>query len=228
MKRFAIALVAAMILCPVAAPVLAQPLKTELKAQFDARAGELLRLKQAGQVGETVEGYVEVVDAAAADDSAKQLVSDENKDRRRLYQLLADEINKENPKEKGKATPEILASRNAARNIERAGPDEFLRVGKDQWIRIRDYPRFQKIAALKAQGKVGETFDGLVEAVSSADTATTKLVNDENNARAAAYKAQAEKQRVDASAIAKQAAARNFENARVGEMLKEGGSWRKK
>ncbi len=233
MNRILTLLIAATaVLTGIPAPADAQPPKDQLKAQFKAREADLRALKQRGQVGETLEGYVEAVPGASADESAAKVVSDENADRRRLYQILADEINKEHPDAKVKATIETVAVRNAARNIENARPDDFLRVAKDNWIRVKDYPRFQKLSTLKAQGRVGETAAGLVEAVKPEDKSVESVdavVRDENSRRNAEYKALAEKERVDASVIAKRMAARNIENARVGEMLKdEGGSWRKK
>lgn len=211
----------------------AQPSKDQLKSQFKAREAELRDLKKTGIVGETIDGYVDAVQGAAgADGKAGGLVSEENQDRRRLYQILADEINKENPDAKVKATMETIASRNAARNIEKAGADELLRVAKDRWIRVKDYPRFQKLGALKARGRVGETGAGLVEIVKPedrSDKAVESVVNEENAARAAEYKAMAAKERSSESAVATRMAKRNFENARIGDMLKdEGGSWRKK
>ncbi|MBC7772841.1 MAG: DUF1318 domain-containing protein [Pyrinomonadaceae bacterium] len=233
MKRLILILSAMMMLCTLPAPALAQATKDELKAQFKTREADLRELKQKGQVGETIDGYVEVVDAkASAEAKVATLVSDENKDRRLLYQLLADEINKESPNAKVKATVETIAVRNAARIIERAGKEEFLRVAKDHWIRVKDYSRFEKISKLKAQGKVGETSGGLLEfiqAADSADKANAALVNAENDARNSEYKAIAEKEKSDVAAIVKKMAKRNFDNARVGEMLKqEDGSWKKK
>ena len=211
----------------------AQPTKDQLKEQFKSRDAELKALKKKGQVGETIDGYIDAVDSAAASDAAiTSLLAAENKDRRDLYQLLADEINKENPKAPVKATMETIASRNAIRNIEHAGPDEFLRVAKDHWIRVKDFTRFQKITKFKTQGKVGETSAGLVEIVQAADKADKSLaaaVEEENARRTAEYKLLAEKEKPDSASIAKRAAARNIENARIGDMIKEdSGSWRKK
>lgn len=212
---------------------LAQPTKDQLKEQFKSRDTELKDLKKKGQVGETIDGYVDPVDSAAASDPAiTKLIDAENKDRRDLYQLLADEINKENPKAPVKATMETIATRNALRNIEHARPDEFLRVAKDHWIRVKDFSRFQKLTKLKTQGKVGETHAGLIEIVQAADKADNSLaatVAEENARRAAEYKLLAEKEKTDSATIAQRAAARNIANARIGDMIKEdSGSWRKK
>jgi uncharacterized protein YdbL (DUF1318 family) len=233
MKRFILILLAMLIHGGVAAPAHAQPNKGELKARFKAREADLRDLKQKGRVGETLDGYVEAVDAKApADEKTATLLADENKDRRLLYQILADEINKEHPDAKVKATVETIGARNALRNIEHAEKDEFIRVAKDHWIRVKDYPRFEKLNKLKAQGKVGETAAGTVEVVQAADRGEKTLasvVEEENAGRTAEYKALAEKEHVEVSVIVKRMAKRNFENARIGDMLKgEDGTWRKK
>jgi uncharacterized protein len=213
-------------------PALGQPTKDQLKERFRSRETELGQLKRQARLGETIEGYMDAAEAdAAADEHIAQLIKAENEDRRSLYQILADEINKENPNAKVRATAETVASRNVVRNIEKAGPDERLRVAKDHWIRVRDYSRYQRLSALKAQGRVGETAAGLIEIIKPdpPDKAVEAVVRDENATRSAEYKALAEKEHVDSSVIAARMAKRNFENAHTGEMLKEtDGRWRKK
>lgn len=233
MKRLSCFLCALLTVCAAVTPARGEPTKDELKAQFKAREARLLDLKQRGQIGETIDGYVEAVDAApAGDQRIAALVRDENGDRRALYQILAGEINTENPDAPVQATVETIAVRNALRNIERAGPDEFLRVAKHHWIRVKDFPRFQVLTRLKTQGKVGETPAGLVEAVRDADRADKALagvVDEENARRTAEYKALAEKEQADVQVIVQRMAKRNLENARVGDMVKDDkGAWRKK
>ncbi|MBC7835830.1 MAG: DUF1318 domain-containing protein [Phycisphaerales bacterium] len=233
MKRLTLILCALLTLGALASHAHAQPTKEQLKGQFKARETELRNLQQRGQIGETIDGYVDAVDArAAGEDSIARLLSDENRDRRALYQLLADEINKENPQAPVKATLETIATRNALRNIERAGPDEFLRVGKDHWIRAKDFPRFQRLTQLKTQGRVGETAGGLVEIVKDGDRADKSLiavVEEENSRRNTEYSALAAKERVDAADIAKRVGQRNVQNARIGDMVKDDrGAWRKR
>lgn len=211
-------------------PATAQPTKAQLQDQFKARFPELRDLKKTGVVGETVDGMVEAVEKDA-DQHVRELLEAENADRKRLYQLLADEINTENPDAKVRATPETIAARNALRNIERAAPDEWLRVAKDHWIQARDFPRFQKIVRLKTQGKVGETGEGLLEIVSEGDRGDAGLVamvKEENDARQRDYRARAEREKTDAASVAQRAGKRNLENARVGDMLKDASVWRKK
>ncbi len=231
MKRM---MIAACVMCAMtgaSVPAMGQPSKDELKVQFKNRDGELRDLKKSGTVGETVDGYVEAVDAAS-DATVANLVKAENADRRTLYQILADEINAENPKAPVKATMETVAIRNAARNVEKAGGDEYLRVGKGHWIRVKDFPRFQKVTKLKTQGKVGETPTGLLEIVKDADrsdAAVSGVVDEENKARTAEFAAVAQREGTDVSAIVRRMADRNAANARIGDMVKDsGGSWKKK
>ncbi|MCC6427220.1 MAG: DUF1318 domain-containing protein [Phycisphaerales bacterium] len=233
MNRLIILMLALLTLGASSPLALAQPDKDALKAQFKARETQLRELKKRGQLGETVEGYIAAVDSkTAVDTTIAKLIDDENADRRRLYQLLADEINKENPKEPVKATQETLAIRNANRNIERAGPDEFLRVAPDHWIRIKDFPDHQKITKLKTQGKVGENASGLLEIVQDADrgdSTLTSLVERENARRNADYQSLAANESTSLADIQKRIAARNQRNARIGDMIKdESGNWRKK
>lgn len=99
--------------------VVADDLET-LQKRFKERYEKLLALKQQGQVGETWEGFVGTVTNSAPAESMK-LVDDENSDRRKLYALIA---------EKEGTTVETVASRNAARNFEKAKSGEYLK-GKD-------------------------------------------------------------------------------------------------
>lgn len=204
--------------------------KAELKARFNERKPQLREQKQEGRIGETLDGYVDVVDPRSADEKIKNLVEQENDDRRSLYNILAEEINQDEGK--GSVTAATVAARNALRNIEKASPDEFLRVAKDHWIRIRDFSRFEALRKAKGKGLVGETSEGLVEAVKPDDLDDQRLarqIKEENDARTDEYKRQAGKENVEVSVIARRMAERNFENARVGDMLKdEAGNWRQK
>lgn len=216
-----------------ATPAPFQPTKDQLRDQFAARAAQLRDMKQRAVVGETIDGYVDPVDPAAASDKAiEALVRDENADRRRLYEILADEINAENPQARVKATRDTIAVRNALRNIEKAAPGERLRVAKGHWIFARDYPRYERLMQLKAQGKVGETTEGLVEAVKpedAGDPGVSAIVTQENAARNAEYAATAQRERTQPGEVATRMARRNVENAKVGEMIKDAkGAWQRK
>ena len=58
----------------------AQPTKDQLKEQFKSRDSELKDLKKRSQVGETIDGYVDAVDAG--DPAISAFLAAENKDRR--------------------------------------------------------------------------------------------------------------------------------------------------
>lgn len=100
-----------------AAPVLAQENDlVELQKRFKERHGEVQKLKSAGLVGETSEGYLDFVEKKSAD--AAKIIDAENADRRKLYAALA---------EKEGTTPATVAKVNARRNFERARAGEYLR-----------------------------------------------------------------------------------------------------
>lgn len=97
----------------------------ELKERFKQRYPELQELKLAGKVGEVHTGYVEAVKPQfEAEPKVKGLVDDENRDRKELYQIIA--------KQTG-TTPEAVATRNAARNFDKARPGEWLKGPDGIW-----------------------------------------------------------------------------------------------
>jgi uncharacterized protein YdbL (DUF1318 family) len=89
----------------------------ELRARFEQRFQQLKQIKRAGKIGETSSGLVEAV-KGDLQDKEKSLVDDENADRTELYALIA--------KQEG-VSPQVVAERNAKRNFERAGDDEYLK-----------------------------------------------------------------------------------------------------
>lgn len=95
----------------------------ELKAKFKQRYPQLQALRQQGKVGETAAGYVEAVkpEFVAA---TSGLVDPENADRRELYGVLA--------KQTG-TTPDAVATRNAARNFDKARSGEWLKNADGSW-----------------------------------------------------------------------------------------------
>jgi uncharacterized protein YdbL (DUF1318 family) len=96
----------------------------ELKERFKERYPKLVELKKAGTIGETFQGYVELVDEKSKDKDAKALVEDENKDRKELYKLIA---------EKEGTTADVVAQRNARRVFEKAKPGEYLKGEDGKW-----------------------------------------------------------------------------------------------
>ena len=97
----------------------------ELEKRFAERLPQLNKLKAAGKIGETSEGYVEAVDPAQLDAAGSKLVADENADRTTLYQAMAKQNN---------ITPEAVGKGRGARNFEKAKPGESFK--KDgTWIK---------------------------------------------------------------------------------------------
>jgi uncharacterized protein YdbL (DUF1318 family) len=102
----------------------AAPTEKELQERFKERFPQIAALKKAGTIGETYEGYLEVVDENAADKEVKTLVEQENEDRKALYKLIAD---------KEGTTVEKVAERAAKRAFEKAKPGEYLKGSDGTW-----------------------------------------------------------------------------------------------
>ena len=97
-------------------------------------------------------------------------------------------------------------------------------------LRKRSEARYPELRAAKGEGKIGETSDGLVEAVKGAslDAKMRELVDEENADRRELYKILAKETDTDESLVARRAAARNIERAGKGEWIKRGGEWEQK
>ena len=112
--------------------------RSELKQRFKDRYKTLVALKDAGKIGEMGNGLVDAVESRYLTEVARtkptkvtvgDLIAAENKDRERLYELIAAET---------KATPEDVAVRNARRHFERARPNHFFKRKDGKWVRKRD------------------------------------------------------------------------------------------
>jgi uncharacterized protein YdbL (DUF1318 family) len=202
-----------------------------LKRRIDQRAPELARLEHAGRVGETWQGYVEAVVPVYLDDApTRRIVNEENADRKAVYRLIADEINAELPADsKKRVTLEAVARRNAVRKFESARPDEYLKVAGSTWIQKQGEPRYRRLLELKEQGKVGETWQGFVMAVTpaaAADRPIAKLIDQENAARRKRYEQLAELLKRTPDEIAREKAKGYFKDARPGDFLRTAdGQW---
>jgi uncharacterized protein YdbL (DUF1318 family) len=95
--------------------------KAELQKRFKQRDGEIRKLKSAGTIGETDDGFVALVASAGDGDGgdASKVVDEENADRRKLYAIIAKEE---------KTSPEAVGKVNAKRNFDRARPGEYLKT----------------------------------------------------------------------------------------------------
>jgi uncharacterized protein YdbL (DUF1318 family) len=99
-----------------------------------------------------------------------------------------------------------------------------------QELQKRSAQRYPALLAARTAGDIGETSDGMVEAVKgkslSADLA--RLVEEENADRRELYKLLAGETSTDVTTVAKRAGVRNFEKAQAGEWLKRDGNWEQK
>lgn len=206
--------------------------RDELRARFEQRSGELARLKTDGTVGETWQGFVEAVSGGGGG-STSTLISEENADRRALFAILAQETNEEN---KRRNLPEVTAADiarvNALRRFNRAASEEFLKIPDAGWIRKKDADRHRNPKAVKSSGKVGETWEGFLEAVTAdaaRDAAVVWAVEWENDFRRSEYERVAKEQRSTWRRVGEDRAAANFAAAAPNEFLKDrDGTWKRK
>jgi len=99
-------------------------------------------------------------------------------------------------------------------------------------LKERFKARYPKLLKAKAEGKVGETYKGYLEAVKPEylkDKALKKLVDQENADRKTLYELIARKQKATPEKVAELNAARNFSRAKSGHYLKnKDGKWEQK
>ena len=107
-----------------AAVPLAESSGDELKERLAKRFPKIAALKNAGTVGETHAGYLALVDEKSKDDNAKELVEQENDDRKAAYKLIAD---------KERTTLEKVAERAGRRAFEKAKAGEYLKGADGKW-----------------------------------------------------------------------------------------------
>jgi uncharacterized protein YdbL (DUF1318 family) len=206
----------------------------DLKRRLAQRDPELKRLKKAGKVGETWEGYIEAVEPVYLDEKpVKRLVNEENADREAVYALIAERTNAEQANAaKQKVTTRAVARRSATRKFEIAGPTDYLKVAGATWIQKRDEPRYRKLQDLKKQGKVGETAQGLLMPVTeeaAGDRQVRKLVDQENAARRTRFAQLAKVLKRSADQVAREKAKGYFQDARANDHVQTAdGKWHRR
>jgi hypothetical protein len=117
-----------------------QELKESMRKRYPLRAA----LTDMGKIGEVDTGYVDVLKDAYRSEKADpkddasptigSLVDAENTDRRRLYALLAKDLEK---------SPQDVATQNAIRSFKKAKPEHYLKVSGKVWIQkkhVKDTP----------------------------------------------------------------------------------------
>jgi uncharacterized protein YdbL (DUF1318 family) len=100
--------------------------KAQLRLAFEERLAGISTLKASGVVGETTDGQLAPTGEGSLDAASKTLVEAENRDRLRLYDLLAAETS---------APVEQVAERAARRNYQMAAPGERLRKKDGTWAK---------------------------------------------------------------------------------------------
>ncbi|MHC4428990.1 MAG: DUF1318 domain-containing protein, partial [Planctomycetota bacterium] len=123
-----------------AAAAFAQDTLPEIRQRFEERYREIFKLKIEGKLGETFTGHVELVAAVYGDDAIRALIEAENRDRRKFYELQADDLKARTDDEEKRAriTPELIARRNAARRLENARSTEHYKMEDGVWIQKKD------------------------------------------------------------------------------------------
>ena len=100
-----------------------------IKATMSKRYEQLKKLKK-DKIGETYLGYVEAINSEyAKDENVVKIISDENTDREKLYQIIAKET---------KTTPEVVGKNNASRIFKKAGDKECFKDKEGTWRQKKD------------------------------------------------------------------------------------------
>ncbi len=110
----------------------------KLKENFKKRYPTILKLKDAGKIGETTKGKIGAVKAAYLEEKAsgettvRAIIAAENTDRDRLYVLMA---------KQAETTVDKVAARAAKRNFGKASLEHYLKLKSGKWVKKKDYKR---------------------------------------------------------------------------------------
>lgn len=226
--RFAVVV---LVLATLPRPAGAQDAQAELRDRFAGRYARLLELQDQGKIGETWRGEVKAVEPEYAEQAeVKALIDAENADRRRLYELLADELRREvrDETERERVTVELIARRNAQRNFDRARPEHYLLISEHTWIKKKDERRHRALLDMKKRGVAGETWEGYVEATGSRDldAGERAALDQENRERRKTYERLAAMRKTSVEVEARRKAEGYFKDARREDFLKQrSGGW---
>lgn len=181
-------LLALSLLLAVASAAVAQGSRDQIQQRFRERYRALFELKVEGRIGETFEGYVQIVADVYGDDDVEALVTAENRDRRTYYELLAVDLKKQAPPEqRDSITARWVGRRNAKRTFQDAEPFEHLELPDGVWVQKKDLKAYEQVLKLKRQGLVGEAATGYL-AVRRDDGSAAAVVKRENERRRAFYR----------------------------------------
>ena len=96
-------------------------------------------------------------------------------------------------------------------------------------LKKRFKERIERLNELKADGTVGETLEGLIEAIDATETDVKEFIAAENTDRKAVYRILAKQESTSPEKVARLNARRNYEKATKGTYLQQpGGEWVKK
>ncbi len=120
----------ALVFCVARAGVAAEDAEEKLKKRFQERHDQLVKMKQAGKVGERFDGYAEAVtEEHAKDEAVTKLVDVENTDRKEYFAILA---------KKQKTTVESVAQQFALFKFQKAGEEEYFKTKAGEWKKKKD------------------------------------------------------------------------------------------
>lgn len=128
MIRTAILLTLALIaLCFVNTPAMAQDTRASVESRIKDRFPKLEKARDEGKVGEVYDGSIQFVsDAASSDANLKQLVDQENADRKILFAIIV--------KEEG-GTVEKVAQVYARKLFDLAKSNHYLKGKNGKWVK---------------------------------------------------------------------------------------------
>jgi len=199
-----------------------------LRERFRQRHSQVQQALQKQEIGETWQGLVLVVKPPLPA-ALQELVNQENKDRTRLYEVMAQDDKA--------VTTAMVAQQNALRNLENRGDKNLLfRDQLDQWRPREEWVRYLLIERAKPLAQLGETADGMVALVPDSLRPTSisddqrdrlnRLVEAENQYRTKVYQQLAESQDQPVAKVSREAGARNLANALPGHAVRQAnGSW---
>ncbi len=197
-----------------------------LQQRFKERYRDIFEQKRDGKVGETFDGYVALVAEVYRDDGLDALLKSENRDRDKLYELMAKQLRESLSEQERKAvTPVIIALRNAVRNFQNAKPAEYLKMSDGVWVQKRNEIAYGQILELKQEGMIGETAGGEL-AVRTGDVAVARLIEQENDRRRMLYEKIAKAGGQPVEAVAEKRGRELFKAARPDDwLLTSGNRW---
>jgi uncharacterized protein YdbL (DUF1318 family) len=128
--KTSLSLIAMLIVLVCSLPADAQEPLESIQNRMKERYKTLQDLKDEGMIGETPDGWVEVVhEEQAKDEAINKIIDDENTDRAELYKIIARRTD---------TTAEVVGKQNALRIYKKADPDELFKSQDGKWRQKKD------------------------------------------------------------------------------------------